>query len=601
MCGIFALFQSLGIPVSSYNDLSKNEWYQNFMKMKNRGPDETKILFGSKNLSGFQLEHNDQYIYESILGFHRLSIHGVSTLSGQPFVRNNWGNYKQIALIANAEIYNFKELKPKFIEDHEPYETESDCEILLHVKKHNDFKNNPIDFMNQFSLECAGILYTLNENNEEEIWVFRDPLGVRSFFWGYEKSNNDNTFSKLCFSSELKGIPNEFKNIEMIPSGSIYTFSRKENEKDWSLSQKLSYYNPPWKTIRDFSLGEYPYILDETPSEEWLETMKNLFIHAVKERLSSDRPIGCLLSGGLDSSLVSSIVQREGKKQNPNFCIQTFSIGLPGSPDLQYAKEVAEFIGSNHTEFIITEEELLSYVEETIYSIESLCVTSIRASTANYLISKKINENTDIAVLFCGDVSDEVFGSYRGCQKAPTDEDFFRVNVQLLEELPYYDLLRSDKSISANCLEGRVPFADKKFIDHVMSANPKWKMFNDQYMEKYLLRKVFEKDEYLPSSVLWRRKEAFSDGISTQERSWYKILQEHAEKKLKEKYSDKTLEQYEWDLILRKPYNQESLYYRLVFDKYYPEKYKLFNKHWRQPFTTVLDPSARCLDFYVPS
>jgi asparagine synthase (glutamine-hydrolysing) len=600
MCGIFALFHALNIPIPA--DVN---WIDHFEDMHMRGPDETKCVFAhpmSKDTNGqleggnFSTERPREDIY-SILGFHRLQIHGTSTIHGQPFLRSNWGGFHHIAVIANAEIYNYEALQSKYVTKDEPYVTKSDCEILLHMRKQ---MKSPNLLMKELSCELSTVIYTVDYSGNETIWVCRDPLGVRSLYWGYSKKNEqyyEHIYEKLCFASEMKGIPTYFEKIEMFPAGSTMVFYRSYGQRYWRRESQSIYYTPEWLThMEPKNNGTVP--------EAWYQKTRSLLIAATKERLSSDRPIGCLLSGGLDSSLIASIVQREGKKLNPDFCVQTFSIGLPGSPDVKYARMVAEHIGSKHTEFTVHEDELLSYVEETIRSIESYCVTTVRASTANYLISKKIHETTDIAVLFCGDVSDEVFGSYRGCQLAPNDEAFFQANATLLLELPLYDLLRSDKSISANGLEARVPFADCAFVDHVMTAHPSWKRFGNNRMEKYILRKAFTLTEeeieqgiqpFLPDAVLWRRKEAFSDGISKMERSWFEILQEYAEKQLMLKFPERTLKDYEFDEPLRRPYNAESLYYRLIFDWYYPGQYTFLEKQWRQPFTTILDPSARCL------
>ena len=431
--------------------------------LEKRGPDESVLL------------EEDEMVW----GFHRLQIHGISTKHGQPFQREQFGPYEKIIAMANAEIYNYEGLKEIYVDkDETPYETESDCEILLHMRKK---LVDPVLFMNSMSCECAGMVYT-KEKGRELVWVFRDPLGVRSLYWGRNESG-------YCFASEMKGIPKQFEKVEMFPAGSIWVMERLDGR--WEICEQYKYYQPNWKHTNMM------YLDGEEPSQEWLDGMKEKFMNAVQERLTSDRPIGCLLSGGLDSSLVAALVQREGKKMRSDFCVRTFSIGLENSPDLYYARKVAEWIGSEHTEWVVSEEELLENVKETIYAIESYCVTTVRASTANYLVSKKIKEETDIAVLFCGDVSDEVYGSYRGCQKAPNGYDFYRVNVELLEKLPWYDLLRSDKSISSNGLEGRVPFADRDFIDHVMEGNPMWKMFGDERMEKYWLRSIFEGDGLL--------------------------------------------------------------------------------------------------------
>jgi asparagine synthase (glutamine-hydrolysing) len=257
---------------------------------------------------------------------------------------------------------------------------------------------------------------------------------------------------------------------------------------------------------------------------------------------------------------------------------------------------VADYLGTNHHEVCLTEEEFLSAIEETIQQIESYDTTSVRASVPNYLVSKYIAANTEDCVIYCGDMSDEIFGSYRGFMKAQTDEDFKRENERMVRDVCYFDLLRSDKSISGAGLEARVPFADKKFLQYVMSIPPRYKMFSDERVEKYIFRKAFS--GLLPDDILWRRKEAFSDGVSGHERSWFQIIRDYIDTKVTDEEYNKYKEFIEYTDVYNTPYDKESYYYRTIFEKLYTGCEKTIPYFWRHPFCEEKDPSARLLTCY---
>jgi asparagine synthase (glutamine-hydrolysing) len=317
-----------------------------------------------------------------------------------------------------------------------------------------------------------------------------------------------------------------------------------------------------------------------------------MFEEAVVKRLMSDRKVGALLSGGLDSSSVVAIMCRHMPAKDLN----TYSIGLKGSTDLAWAQKVADYLGTNHHEICLTEEQFLNAINDTIYQIESYDTTSVRASVPNYLVSKYIFENTEDCVIYCGDMSDEIFGSYRGFMKAQSEDEFKRENERMVRDVCYFDLLRSDKSISGAGLEARVPFADKKFLQYVMSIPPKYKMFSDERIEKYIFRKAF--DGLLPDDILWRRKEAFSDGVSGHERSWFQIIREHIDKNVKNEEYNKYNEITEYTSIHNSPYDKESYYYRNIFEFFFPNCEKAIPYFWRHPFCEEKDPSARLLTCY---
>jgi asparagine synthase (glutamine-hydrolysing) len=355
----------------------------------------------------------------------------------------------------------------------------------------------------------------------------------------------------------------------------------------------------------------YNYIEKEFDFEIKYEIDKNiiynnirkLLTEAVDKRMMSDRKVCTLLSGGLDSTLITALVN---KYYNP-YELNTYAIGLKNSTDLYYAKKASEYLKTNHYEIIVNEEEFLNAIEKTIYQIESFCVTTVRASVGNYLISLYIrnkgnhskdkeyifDEDSDI-VVFCGDVSDELFGSYRGFELAKNSEEFFQENIKMLKNIHYFDVLRSDKCISGASLEARVPFADKKFVKYIMSLDPNLKMFNSQKIEKYILRKAFSDTDLLSDELLWRRKEAFSDGVSSNEKSWFEIIKNYVDKLIPDEEFNLRCEKFNY----MKPYDKESLWYREIFEKYFPNKANMIPYYWKQPFTNQLDPSARLLKNY---
>ena len=468
------------------------------------------------------------------IGFHRLAINGLNYDSSQPFHINN------TTLICNGEIYNYKELVQKH---NIKLISNSDCEIISHLYLIGGEELVFQEIIGEFAL-------ILIDHTKNKIIYGRDPLGIRSLYY----SHND---KEIYLCSELKGFDFSIKNVNHVIPGT------------YSVNGIITQY----------------YKLPEINYDFKLDTIKELFLKVVQDRLMSDRSIGCILSGGLDSSLVTSIVAKSSKKK-----INTYTIGLTGSPDLEYAKKVADYLGTNHHELIVTESEFLDAIGETIYIIESYDVTTVRASVGNYLISKYIQKLNLDTVVFCGDVSDEIFGSYKGLQNAPNKEEFYKENVKLVNNICYFDVLRSDKSISGASLEARVPFGDIRFVDYIMSIPPEEKMFNSNKIEKKILRDQFI--GYLPNDVLYRKKEAFSDGVSKKERSWYQIIQEYVDKI----YTDEEFLKKKEEFKFNQPYDKESLFYRIIFESYYYKWANTIPYFWKQPFSTQKDPSARLLD-----
>jgi asparagine synthase (glutamine-hydrolysing) len=322
---------------------------------------------------------------------------------------------------------------------------------------------------------------------------------------------------------------------------------------------------------------------------------------SVRKRLLTERPIACLLSGGLDSSLIASLLQKNLKALGlPP--LKTFSIGFEGSSDLAHAQIVANWIGSDHTEIKMTPDEFFSAIPKVIKAIESYDTTTVRASTGNYLIAKKIRELTDCKVVFNGDGSDELLGGYLYFNNAPNEEAFQAECERLLNDIYMFDVLRSDRSISANGLEARTPFLDKQFVSVVRSIHPSFlRPVKGKQVEKYILRKAFDDGITLPPEVLWRRKEAFSDGVSTPEKAWFQEIQDRVEGLIPEDWKEKAILSYSRHMT---PKTAEEYYYRFLFTSSYGLSAIAVNVPYRWmprwcPETN--DPSARTLQIYDES
>ena len=611
MCGIFYFQTVARLALAQLNTLQENS-----ILSSHRGPD--KSVFMKDDIRAW--------------GFHRLSINGMEAAADQPF------HLKNCRLICNGEIYNYRELIREFGFDNE-YKSGSDCEIIIHLYRKIGMYETLRRLDGVFGL-------VLHDYESGVTYVARDPVGVRSLFIGV--SRHDGSFGgeysdmacvslqpdhyALGIASEMKSIHALCDTITQFPAGCYMEYIGEDSPDGTAVFK--SYYDYAKIVFRQVSseslllgLSQLEYQLKHLDVQYSYpifggggggggggddgyicDNIRKLFTKAVVKRLMSERPVGCLLSGGLDSSLVTAIVARELRKTSPDTVLNTYSIGLEGSVDLFWARRVAEYLGTCHHEVALQENDFLDAIHDTIYQTESYCTTTIRASVGNYLISKYIQAQTDDVVIYCGDMSDEIFGSYRGFLKAPNDADFQRENERMIRDVRFFDLLRSDKSISGAGLEARVPFADKEFLTFIMRIPARFKRFDDDRMEKYLLRKAFQgcdsMDEngkaLLPDDVLWRRKEAFSDGVSCANggRTWVQMIKE---------YSDRVITDDEFDnkdhplySLHNPPYDKESFYYRRVFENIYGGRGATIPYYWRHPFCEgVLDPSARLLSFYV--
>jgi asparagine synthase (glutamine-hydrolysing) len=551
MCGIFAILNLYDI---SYNSIVNiNNINDEFMKGQKRGPEFSKL---------------DTFKNNVILGFHRLAINGLNSNSNQPI------NVDDIILICNGEIYNFKQIyrllniTPK---------TDSDCEAIIHLYKRYGIEQTLIMLDGVYGF----ILYDVKVG---KIFVARDPIGVRPLYYLH---NNTNPFT--AFASELKSLAyfqnlwfNENYKIQHIVPGSysVYTYS----DEIWKNEiQDKPYY-----------LGAFPHtmIIDDISicKENYYNTISKLLYGSVMKRCeTTEREVACLLSGGLDSSLIAALVadyfRNEGKT------IETYSIGLAGSEDVKHARIVADYIGSKHNEIIVTEDDMFNAIREVIQALESYDTTTIRASLGNYLVSKYISQNSKAKVVFNGDGSDELLGGYLYMNKCPDEIEFDMETRRLLKDIHLFDVLRSDKSISSNGLEPRTPFLDKTFVNYILSIPAYFRNHNNfKECEKYLLRNAFTESHYkdslgrqlLPNEILWRRKEAFSDGVTSHGRSLFQILQEKIGLKLNMEPNIET----------------EKLYYKQIFDELYPNCSHILPYFWMPKYTNATDPSARTLTIY---
>lgn len=519
------------IGLSKCDDFEKIK--KSFEKSNSRGPDGTSYYNANS----------------ALLGFKRLAIMGLNEFGMQPF------SYDDKVLVCNGEIYGFRDIKIELLKKGYSFKSDSDCEILLPL-----FKEFGFEMFSKLDAEFALIIY---DKKEDKIIAARDPLGIRPLYYGKSKSNDT-----YIFASEPKILVDLVEDIFPFPPG---------------------YYFDGEKFI------QYSFITDvESKHTRMRDVEKNihsLLVEGVRKRLDSDAPIGFLLSGGLDSSLVCSIATKILKKP-----IETFAIGMEKDAiDLKYAKEVADYLNTNHHEVIITRDDVISSLEEVIYNLATYDITTIRASVGMYLLCKYIHENTDIKVLLTGEISDELFG-YKYTDYAPNPEEFQKESKKRIDEIHMYDVLRADRCISSNSLEARVPFGDLAFVKYVMEIDPKIKM-NRYNKGKYLLRKAFEGD-FLPKDILYREKAAFSDAVG---HSLVEDIKEFAE----DYYTDEEFEINRKKYTFAQPFTKESLMYREIFEKYYPGQAHMIkdfwmpNKSWKG--CDVDDPSARFLKNYGDS
>jgi len=529
MCGIS------GYILEGY-DYSKND--KILENIKHRGPD-------SNNNIKFKYQN-----FNISLSFFRLAI--IDIQNGiQPFIYEK--ENRKVYLLCNGEIYNYK----KIIEEYE-FDTKSDCHVILDLY----LKFGIMETLKVLDGEFAFVLLDLCDD-DFTIYFCRDRFGIRPLFYNLDENG-------FCFASELKGL-----------------VSKKGKQVEPRKIHKLNMISKNIVSIDYYNIERKYYDFDINLNMHNL--IKGSLITSVKDRLNSERPIGCLLSGGLDSSLISGIASKLLKEEKKK--LHTFSIGMDkDSPDIEYARKVAKFIDSIHHEVIIPVEEWIKSLPNVIKQIETYDITTIRATTGQYLLAKWISENTDIKVLLNGDGSDEICAGYIYFYNAPDAVSSHNENIRLLNEIHKYDVLRVDRGISAFGLEARVPFLAHYFVDLYLSIDKTFRNpIKNVRMEKDLLRKSFINENIIPEEVLLRKKEAFSDGVSSHKKSWFEYIQDYVDTQV----SNEEFEKYK-NIFPSK----EAYWYKKIFDEEYANSGIKF-EYWMPKWCSIKnEPSARVLKEY---
>ena len=497
-------------------------------KIRHRGPDWSGIFSNEK----------------AILAHERLAI--VDPASGKQPLFSSDG---KLVLAANGEIYNHLDLKKELVNEYQ-FKTNSDCEVILAL-----YEKYGCDFIDKLNGIFAFAIYDIDKN---EYFIARDHIGIIPLYMGWDY---DGTF---YVASELKALENKCTKIELFPPGN-YLYSNDEKLKKW--------YQYDWS---DFKSVE--------KNNTSINDIRTALESAVHRQLMTDVPYGVLLSGGLDSSIISAVVKKYADKRIESGDatdawwpqLHSFSVGLKGSPDLKSAKLVADHIGSIHHEITFTIQEGLDAIKDVIYNLETYDITTVRASTPMYLMARVI-KSMGIKMVLSGEGADEIFGGYLYFHKAPNAEEFHNETVRKLSKLHLYDCLRANKSLAAWGVEGRVPFLDKDFIDIAMNINPKDKMITEDRMEKWVLREAFK--DYLPKEIVWRQKEQFSDGVGY---SWIDELKKFIDINV----SDKEFEDAKKIFPNQTPSNKEEFYYRKIFVNHFPSN--------SSSLTVPSEPSIAC-------
>ena len=570
MCGILALLNN------DTKQFGEKQIKKAFTLGKKRGPEGSVY----------------QELYkQQIMGFHRLAINGLTDASSQPLIID------QVALICNGEIYNYKELYQRC--GIQPL-TSSDCEVILHL-----YLRYGIEYtLNMLDGVFAFVLFDNRNEHNPIVHVARDPYGVRPLYIMIPVGIYDKNYA---FASELKVLcalhsgVNANYSINHFKPGTYLSLSLYDEL--FKISTPFTKYTSFQYNNNTISVNNSSYIYYDI----W-----RLLNNAVKKRVigTTERPVACLLSGGLDSSLITALVKRYY-----GGVLETYSIGMSGSEDIKYAEKVAQYLGTKHTSIILSEDEFFNAIPEVIRAIESYDTTTVRASVGNYLIGKYIAEHSKAKVIFNGDGSDELMGGYLYFHAVPDDIEFDKECKRLLTDIHAFDVLRSDKCISSHGLEPRTPFLDREWVSYYLSIpahirNPRNSINNNnkKCVEKNLLRTVFSELDptLLPKEILWRRKEAFSDGVSGTHKAWYQVIQE----KLACLDSANNNSASSTSICLESANNNsastlppggsggEPPYYKSIFDKLYPGCEHVVPYYWMPRFVEATDASARTLKLY---
>ena len=549
MCGIIGFCGKEGDFMAIQNALSRT---------RSRGPDATRMV---NTGNGW-------------IGFNRLSIMGITDTGMQPFVYGKkqvspiWSmaegpegimlpeSGSEYVLVCNGEIYGFRQLKEKLVEKGYTFISDSDCEILPAL-----YEEYGTDMFAMLDAEYALVMYDV----KRDCYIAaRDPIGIRPLYYGITEGG------AYVFASEPKNLVSLVDRILPFPPGHYFMDGEFVSYRDMSKVEKYSHDDMDLVTAN----------------------IHDLLIRGVEKRLDSDTPVGFLLSGGLDSSLVCGIAAKIFHKP-----LETWAIGMDlDAIDLKYARQVADYIHSNHHEVIISEKDVTGALEDVIEALGTYDITTIRASVGMYLVCKAIHEQSDLRVILTGEISDEIFG-YKYTDFAPDAEEFQKEAEKRIREIHMYDVLRADRCISVNSLEARVPFGDLDFVEYCMAIDPEKKM-NRYGKGKYLLRKAFEKDQLIPDSILWREKAAFSDAVGHS-------LKDDIVKLAERTYTDESFEEGIKRYDHARPFTKESLLYRDIFEKFYPGQSEMVKDFWMPNRNwegcDVKDPSARVLSNYGAS
>ena len=546
MCGIVGIFN-----VKEQSQQMRQKALKMSQKIRHRGPDWSGIYCGGS----------------AILAHERLSIVDPES-GGQPLFSPD---HKQV-LAVNGEIYNHQEIRRRYAGKYD-FQTGSDCEVILAL-----YREKGIDFLEDLSGIFAFALY---DQEADEFLIARDPIGVIPLYIGCDADG------KVYVASELKALEGQCEHYEPFLPGHYY----------WSVDPgQKRYYKRDWM--------EYDAVKDNPAS---VEAIHDALEGAVKRQLMSDVPYGVLLSGGLDSSVISAIAEKYSEMRIEDDSktkaywprLHSFAVGLKGAPDLAKAKLVADHIGTVHHEINYTIQEGLDAIRDVIYFIETYDVTTVRASTPMYLLARVI-KSMGIKMVLSGEGADEIFGGYLYFHKAPTAKDFHEETVRKLSKLHLYDCLRANKSLSAWGVEGRVPFLDKEFLDVAMRTNPEAKMCPGKTVEKKIVREAFA--DMLPEAVAWRQKEQFSDGVGY---SWIDTLKQITSEAVTDEQMAHAAERFP----INPPKNKEEYYYRSIFAELFPSDSAALSVpseasvacstaialEWDEAFKNMNDPSGRAV------
>lgn len=561
MCGILAV---LGCADEAKGSSKRSRVLELSRRLKHRGPDWS----GLRQVGDCYLSHQ------------RLAI--IDPASGdQPLYNED----QSVVVAVNGEIYNHLDLRSRLAGAGHSFRTGSDCEVIAHL-----YEEHGEEFVDMLDGVFSFVLLDTRHGDRAGSSFFmaaRDAVGVTPLYigWGVDGS--------VWISSEMKALHDECEHFEIFPPGHLYS-SNTGGFSRW--------YNPPWYDDDD---DEEAVVTPSVPYDPL--ALRKAFEKAVVKRLMTDVPFGVLLSGGLDSSLVAAVAVRHLARTEAarrwGTKLHSFCVGLEGSPDLKAAREVAEYLGTLHHEFHFTVQDGIDAIEDVIYHTETYDVTTIRASTPMFLMSRKI-KSLGVKMVISGEGSDELFGGYLYFHKAPNKEELHRETCRKVKALHQYDCLRANKATSAWGLEARVPFLDKEFINAAMSIDPEWKMVRPDLgrIEKWVLRKAFDDEEqpFLPKHILYRQKEQFSDGVGY---SWIDGLKAHATSNV----TDKMLSNVKFIFPHNTPTTKEAYYYRMIFERFFPQKSAILTVsggpsvacsttkaiEWDAQWSGNLDPSGR--------